>query len=147
MKIRLLENKKVEIEIRDHKVISDQTLRGGGDDTAPTPTEYMIASLGACIAVYAINYAESRNVPLEDVTVDVETEVAKNPTRISKFDITVTIPPSFPEEHHERLMRVMHMCMVHKTMQIPPEVNIDLKVSEPDSSEEEPPRLAEAADK
>jgi uncharacterized OsmC-like protein len=142
MKIRLLEKKKLEIEIRDHKVISDQTLKGGGDDTAPTPTEFMIASLGACIAVYAINYAESRDVPLEGLTVDVETERATNPTRISKFDVTVTIPPSFPEEHHERLMRVMHHCMVHNTMQNPPEVSIDLEVSAPDASEGDPPSLA-----
>ena len=129
MRIRLKERKKLEMEIRGHKVMTDQTINGGGDDTAPTPTEFMIASLAACIGVYAVNYAESRNVPLDSLTVDVETERAKNPTRISRFDLTVTIPPSFPQDHHKKLLRVMHYCMVHNTMQNPPEVNIDLEVS------------------
>jgi hypothetical protein len=44
------------IGVRDHMLTVDQPLADGGEDTAPTPTELLVASLASCVAFYARRY-------------------------------------------------------------------------------------------
>ena len=44
------------IQIRSHQIMVDQTLAGGGSDSAPTPIELLGASLGSCVAYYVRHF-------------------------------------------------------------------------------------------
>ena len=48
-------------EVRGHQIASDQPAPAGGD-TAPTPPELFIASLGTCIGVYIATFAERHEI-------------------------------------------------------------------------------------
>ena len=45
---------KFAIQIRSHEILVDQTLKGGGTDSAPTPLELLGAALGSCVAYYLL---------------------------------------------------------------------------------------------
>ena len=50
-------------QIRTHTVVTDQSVRAGGEDSAPSPLELVSAALGSCIAVYVHQFCESRGLP------------------------------------------------------------------------------------
>jgi uncharacterized OsmC-like protein len=37
------------VTVRGHEIRSDQPVGDGGDDSAPTPTELLVASLAGCV--------------------------------------------------------------------------------------------------
>src|SRR5690554_3530556 len=76
-------------QIRQHRLIVDQTEKGGGADTAPTPLELLGASLGSCIALYIHKFLASRGLPTGDVRVEVTTHAMPNPHRVARFDARV----------------------------------------------------------
>lgn len=58
--------------IRDFEVTVDEPLEIGGKNTAQTPTETLLASLGSCLAVgYAVN-AAMMGINIEKMEIDVE---------------------------------------------------------------------------
>ena len=66
-------------QIRAHRVLVDQPVRGGGEDSAPTPLELLGASLGTCVALYVQQYCDSRGLPYAGMSVEVEQLGATNP--------------------------------------------------------------------
>jgi len=96
-----------------------------------TPPELMLASLGSCAAFYAVQYLKTRHLAESGVEVRVTAEKLKQPARLGKFNIHVTCPVALSQEHTEGLMRSVHACLIHNTLMSPPEVHIELHMSEP----------------
>ncbi len=42
-----LENLKAEVRVGSHRLLADEPPDSGGDDTGPSPSELLLASLGA----------------------------------------------------------------------------------------------------
>jgi uncharacterized OsmC-like protein len=95
-----------------------------------TPPELLLASLGSCAAFYAMQYLKARNLAETGVEVTVTAEKLKQPARIGNFRVHVVCPVSLTEEQTEGLMRSVHHCLVHNTLLTPPEIKIELAISE-----------------
>jgi putative redox protein len=65
-------NRQIIAHIRDHEVIMDVRKARGGDDTAPTPPEYLTVALGGCMLNMIRLMAVEKNVRLENLAVTVE---------------------------------------------------------------------------
>jgi uncharacterized OsmC-like protein len=107
---------KFSIKIRSHEIMVDQTVAGGGCDSAPTPLELLGASLGSCIAYYVHQFLHTRGLPADDLAVEVSQTNAKNPTRIESFAVKVTLPADIPEKYMPLLDRVLETCPAHNTL-------------------------------
>lgn len=114
-------------EVRGHQIPTDQPRDGGGEDTAAMPLELIGASVGTCIALYARQYLVKRDLPTDGLRVELRSEMATNPKRIGRLDITLVLPPDLPEGHRERLERVAVSCPAHATLTHPPEILIRLE--------------------
>ena len=57
-------------------------------------------------------------------------EKLKQPARVGNFRVHVVCPVSLTEEQTEGLMRSVHHCLVHNTLLTPPEIKIELAISE-----------------
>ena len=119
---------KFNIQSRSHSILCDQPLDNGGDDTAMTPPELMLASLGSCAAFYAVQYLKTRQLADAGVEVHVTAEKLKQPARLGNFNIHVTCPVPLTEEQNTGLMRSVHACLIHNTLLSPPQVHIELEV-------------------
>jgi len=62
---------------RHHTFYADSPVEDGGTDTAPTPEEMLLGSLGACAAITAKMYANRKGWPLVDV--EIEMDVVRKP--------------------------------------------------------------------
>jgi uncharacterized OsmC-like protein len=121
---------KFNIQSRSHSILCDQPAENGGEDSAMTPPELMLASLGSCAAFYAVQYLKTRNLAHSGVEVSVTAEKLKQPARLGKFNIHVQCPVPLTEEQTQGLMRSVHSCLIHNTLLSPPEIKIELAIAE-----------------
>ena len=119
---------KFSIQARTHTITCDQPQENGGTDAGMTPPEFLLASLGACAAFYAVEYLRTRNLASSGVSVSVAAEKLKGPARLGNFRIRVDSPVCLTTEQREGLMRSVEGCLVKKTLLNPPQIEVSLKV-------------------
>jgi putative redox protein len=131
VKVSHLGQVRFNIQSRSHSILCDQPIDNGGGDTAMTPPELMLASLGSCAAYYAVQYLKSRNLADSGVEVSVTAEKLKGPSRLGNFKIQVNYPVALNEQHTEGLARSVKHCLIHSTLLTPPNIDIVLAAREP----------------
>ena len=60
-----------EAKVRNHFVVTDVPISDGGEDTAPTPVEYLLTAIGGCVAITLRMYAARRSWDVGEITVNV----------------------------------------------------------------------------
>ena len=115
-----------QIDVRGHQLTVDQPVEGGGDDTAPTPTELFIASLASCVAFYARRYLTRHGLPTAGLAVDADFAMGSHPARVATIDLQLHLPQGVPESRREPLLAVARHCTVHNTLTSQPEVAVRL---------------------
>jgi putative redox protein len=112
---RRREGYETEVEIRQHRLISDEPQDKGGGDSGPTPTELLAASLATCTVITVLMYAERKGWelgPLE-ASVDFTTpSVEDSPS----FTVEMRTPAELTDEQRERILVIAAKCPVHKTL-------------------------------
>lgn len=114
------------VQVRDHEVLVDQPVDAGGEDTAPTPLELMLASLASCVGYYARKYLARHGFPEEGLAVAASGEVGGRPARLTAIEVTLTVPEGVPADRRDALLAVASACTVHNTLMTPPEIRIAL---------------------
>ena len=114
-------------QIRSHRVLVDQPIRGGGNDTAPSPIELLGASLGTCVALYVQQFCHVRGLPHDGMHVEVDTVGATNPNRIGAFTVRVILPAELPPQYAEMIQRVARSCPAHNTLVHGAEVGVTIE--------------------
>lgn len=103
-------------QIRSHRVLTDQSVHAGGEDSAPSPVELISAALGSCVALYVHQFCVSRKLPHEGMRIEVMPHYATSPNRIDVLDVTVRLPAELPPHAMEMLERVVRSCPAHNTL-------------------------------
>lgn len=100
-----------EITSGDFKINSDVTEALGGNNSAPSPHDYLEAALAGCTAITLQMYAKRKNIPLEstDVKIKIVEEGALN--RIQR---DVHLVGDLTEEQRKLLFSIAEKCPVHK---------------------------------
>ena len=103
------------VQVRQHRLLADEPLDTGGDDSAPSPQELLAASLASCTAVTMEMYAQRKGWDIGPVEVEAEYTPAERgcPTR---FALTLRLPSDLSEEQVERLRVIAAKCPVHRTL-------------------------------
>jgi uncharacterized OsmC-like protein len=117
------------IQVRSHEILVDQTLRGGGRDSAPTPIELLGAALGSCIAYYVRQYLKTRDLPTDGLRVEVAQKKGSNPSRVEEFLTRVILPPGIGDEYILIVQRVIETCPAHNTLRMG--ASIDVAIAAP----------------
>lgn len=119
--VRYIDGVRFEAESRGHRVACDQPLDNSGTDTAMSPPEFLLASLGTCAAFYALQYLRTRSLPVDGLEVRVTAEKVPHPARLDSFRITVLVADLEPK-HQEGVLRAVKLCLVHHTLLNPPSI-------------------------
>ena len=72
--VRLVEGVACEIEDGPWKLSVDLSAKSGGSGAAPDPGVYGRGALGACMAICYAQWAARRDLPLDDLRVEVEAD-------------------------------------------------------------------------
>lgn len=118
-------------QVRSHRVVVDQPVRGGGEDAGPMPIELLGVSLGTCVALYVQQFCQSRGLPHEGMRVEVEQYAAGNPNRVGEFAVRVVLPGGIPEQYATMLERVAKSCPAHHTLELGAAVTFQIETAVP----------------
>jgi uncharacterized OsmC-like protein len=72
---KLVDNFKIESQIRDHRVIIDQPPQGGGKNEGPSPLEFLCMSLAACVVTVGQIIAKQKRIKLRNLEATVKSEI------------------------------------------------------------------------
>jgi putative redox protein len=121
MKIKLEDNKKVDAHFDGFTVKTDQSVKVGGDGSAPAPYDYFLASIGTCTGIYIKGYCDTRGISSDGIEIEQGLVYDSVQRKIGQITLDIKLPDDFPEEHKETILRVAKSCAVKKTIENPPE--------------------------
>ena len=116
------------VDIRSRRFLwrSDEPPPAGGADSGPTPYEFLLGSLAACIAMTLRLYATHKDIPLRGVDVILELDRVhaddcmncdeRADGLIEQVQSRITIHGELTAAQRARLTQVAGRCPVHKTL-------------------------------
>ena len=117
---------RVDVRSRQFLWRSDEPPPAGGADSGPTPYEFLLGSLAACIAITLRLYATHKAIPLTgvEVTLEIDRVHADDCVEcdervdglIERVQSQVTIHGELTAAQRARLTQVAQRCPVHKTL-------------------------------
>ena len=95
-------NKKVNAQVGNHIVRTDQPVNGGGEDAYPAPYELFLASMATCAGIYVKGYCDNRNIPTEGITLT-QTHEFDEKGLATKIEITINLPKDWDKKSKRSL--------------------------------------------
>lgn len=122
IKVTFPGNKKVDAQIGEYTIHTDQPTHGGGDGTAPSPFILFLASLGTCAGIFIKSFCDSRGISSEKIEIIQKLEFDRGSNRISKVILEVQLPSDFPEKYKDAVLLSANQCAVKQYLANPFEV-------------------------
>jgi putative redox protein len=120
-------NKKVNAHFNGFTVKTDQSVKQGGDATAPTPFDYFLASIATCAGIYVKMFCDQRNIPTVGINIVQEAIWDELTKMVSDVKIEIQVPVGFPDKYKEALVGVANLCAVKKHIATPPLFDVYIK--------------------
>jgi putative redox protein len=113
------------VTIGPHRLLADEPVAAGGDDTGPGPYDFLLAGLGACTSMTLRLYADRKSLPLARTTVtlrhskiyaqdcvDCETKTGM----LDQIERVITMEGALSAEQRQKLLEIADKCPVHRTL-------------------------------
>jgi ribosomal protein S12 methylthiotransferase accessory factor len=120
MEITFDGGKVVTAHCRDHAIRTDQSENSGGKNSAPSPFELYLASIGTCAGIYVKSFCDNRNIPAENIRLVQSVEYDKESGLPVSIKIDIQLPSDFPEKYRASVIHVADLCKVKKSIKTPP---------------------------
>lgn len=131
------DNYQTKILAGHHELIADEPA-GIGDDTGPSPYEYLLAALGACTSITMIMYAKRKQWPLDGVEIELShsreyevdgENVEEDGHLLDAIRRSITLHGPLDQEQKERLAYIATRCPVHKTLTNSPQIVDEIAIA------------------
>ena len=97
-----------------HRLITDEPVRLGGDGSGPAPHELLAAAFAACVSTTLVMYARKREWDLGEVVVDVDYDNRSTPRKV---DLVIRLSGALDRAQLERLEKVARSCPVRRSIE------------------------------
>ena len=118
--------KRIHARIGNFTIETDQSVKYGGEASAPAPFDLFLASIATCAGIFAWNFCERRQIDTEGLAMRMVCSQDPAKKRFSKMAIQVTLPAGFPEKYRAGIVRAMELCAVKQHITEAPEFIIEL---------------------
>ena len=107
-----------DIQAGKHHFAADVPADLGGQDTAATPHEMLMGSLGACTAIAVEMYAKRKEWPLKGIKVKVTEEQVEGADgkKVTKFIREIDLEGNLTPEQIDGLKAIADKCPIHKIL-------------------------------
>src|SRR5213079_1157918 len=113
------------VSIGPHRLLADEPVGAGGEDSGPGPYDLVLAGLGACTSMTMRLYADRKSLPLERVTVTLThskihaedcAECETKAGMLDQIERVIAMEGNLDTEQRKKLMEIADKCPVHRTL-------------------------------
>jgi uncharacterized OsmC-like protein/pimeloyl-ACP methyl ester carboxylesterase len=113
------------VTVGPHRMLADEPIAAGGEDTGPGPYDFVLAGLGACTSMTMRLYAERKSLPLERTTVTLKhskihaedcAECETKAGMLDQIERVIAMEGNLDVDQRKRLMEIADKCPVHRTL-------------------------------
>ena len=113
------------VAVGPHRLLADEPVAAGGEDSGPGPYDFLLAGLGACTSMTMRLYADRKSLPLERVTVTLKhskihaedcAECETKAGMLDQIDREIAMEGALDAEQRQKLMEIADKCPVHRTL-------------------------------
>jgi ribosomal protein S12 methylthiotransferase accessory factor len=119
---------KVDAHYKGHRIRTDQPGGEGGENTAPSPFDLFIASIGTCTGFYVMVFCRERNLSTDDITVVLNSERNREKKLITKMTVEIRLPADFPRKYEKAVIAAANQCTVKRHLQDVPEITLSSRI-------------------
>jgi ribosomal protein S12 methylthiotransferase accessory factor len=123
VEITLPGGRRVDARVRSHVIHTDQPVSNKGEDSAPTPFELFLASIGACAGIFVQGFCAARGIPTENIRIVERTTLGEDGV-LSGVELELQLPPEFPERYRAAVETVVQQCSVKKAIAAQPPISV-----------------------
>ncbi|TAK34557.1 MAG: osmotically inducible protein OsmC [Chloroflexota bacterium] len=121
--------KKVSAQYRGFTILTDQPETVGGQNSAPSPFDYFLASIGTCAGFFVLSFCQQRNIPTDGIRLIQREERDPETHMVRKIALEIQLPEGFPERYRAPVTRAAEHCTVKRHLQNPPTIEIQTTVA------------------
>lgn len=114
--------------IRNHELCSDMAVTDGGHDEAPSPAEFLVSSLGACIGMTINTYCTAHGYDSENIEISMTYLLNDEPKMIKNITADIALPENFPCDRKKAIMNLIKLCPIYNSLH--PDIDIDIELEE-----------------
>lgn len=111
--------RRVDARVGEHTLHTDQPVDNGGTNTAPSPFELFLASIGTCAGIFVQGFCAKRGIATEGIRIQEHVEFDERGV-LKRVDLHVELPPEFPERYREAIVQVVEQCSVKRAIAAQP---------------------------
>jgi ribosomal protein S12 methylthiotransferase accessory factor len=104
--------KRVDALYKGFRVSTDQPEDAGGTNSAPSPFDLFLASLGTCAGYFVLSFCQRRGLPTDGISLTLNAVRDAGGHRLSRIEIGMTLPSDFPAEMADACARAADQCAV-----------------------------------
>ena len=106
------------------EIRTDQPQNSGGGNSAPSPFDLFVASLGTCAGFYALRFCQKRQLATEGLELAVDIDRNPETKRLDRVVIRLRLPVGFPDKYRAAIIRATDQCAVKQALLDPPEISV-----------------------
>ena len=118
--------KRVDAHYDGRTVRTDQSVKNGGEGSAPEPFDLFFVSMVTCVGIYVLEFCNVRKLNTTGLGVHLRAQRDPEKKLFTPICIEVTLPNDFPEKHRNAILRTAKICTVVKHIVTSPEFDIVL---------------------
>lgn len=113
-----------------HRLLADEPEAVGGQDSGPSPYDYLSAALGACTVMTLRMYADHKGLSVDRIgtrvlhgkvhaadCADCAEDLKARGGRIDRFERLITLEGDLDEATRARMLEIADKCPVHRTLE------------------------------
>lgn len=115
----------VKASYKGFEILTDQPEKNGGANSAPSPFDFFLISIGSCAGFYALRFCQQRDLPTDQMAVSLDSTRNPETHRLERITISIQVPPGFPDKYRKAIIRSTNQCSVKKAILDPPEIIVE----------------------
>jgi ribosomal protein S12 methylthiotransferase accessory factor len=121
MTVTFAGGKRIAVSYDKFEIMTDQSVKYGGEASAPEPYDLFLASLATCAGVYVLGFCDKRGISSDGIRL-LQSWQRDSKGKVVQIKLDIQVPASFPDKYHSALIRAASQCAVKKTLESPPEI-------------------------
>jgi len=118
--------KRVNAHYDGRTVETDQSVKNGGEGSAPEPFDLFFVSMATCVGIYVLEFCNSRKLNTDGLGVNLKAERDPEKKLFTPIRIEISLPTDFPEKYQKAILRTANLCTVKKHVMTAPEFDVVL---------------------